>query len=628
VTATVEDVFGNPTPGIVVRFEVTGSVSASGNCTTGANGQCDFTYDGPTSPGVDAITAFADTDEDGTRDLNEPEGAATKAWAAGAPATLTLDPPADQNPVGTSHTVTATVRDAFGNLVPGVVVRFAVTGAVTTSGQCTTNDDGVCDFTYDGPTTPGADAIAAFADTDGDGNQGLDEPGAGATKLWLPGPPASVVLDPPADQNPVGTSHTVTATVRDAFGNPTPGIVVRFEVTGSVTASGDCTTDPNGQCDFTYDGPTTPGADAISAFADTDNDGTQDAGEPSGAAEKTWVPGPPSSVVVEPTSDINRAGEEHCVTATVRDAFGNPTPGVKVFFEVTGANSASGTDVTDDQGKARFCYTGTNAGEDVITAVADANENNQADTGEPTGTATKTYTPADPATLSLDPLTDENPVGTQHTVTATVKDAFGNPTPGIVVRFTVTGSVSVSGSCTTNAAGQCDFTYDGPELPGADAITAFADTNNDEDQDLGEPAGAAEKSWVLPVSTPGCEVIITNGGWIIAANGDRASFGGNAKVDADGNVSGQEEYQDHGPIQPMNLHGNVLAVVCGADGTQATVFGKATVDGSGSHFYRIDVRDLGEPGVGTDRYGILVATGYNSGEQVLMGGNVQIRRGD
>jgi hypothetical protein len=30
-------------------------------------------------------------------------------------------------------------------------------------------------------------------------------------------------------------------------------------------------------------------------------------------------------------------------------------------------------------------------------------------------------------------------------------------------------------------------------------------------------------------------------------NGDRASFGGNAKSDGEGRTQGQEEYQDHGP---------------------------------------------------------------------------------
>ena len=52
----------------------------------------------------------------------------------------------------------------------------------------------------------------------------------------------------------------------------------------------------------------------------------------------------------------------------------------------------------------------------------------------------------------------------------------------------------------------------------------------------------------------------------------------------------------------------------------------ATVNGSGPFYYRIEVRDLGEPGVGTDTYWILLETGYNSGDQTLRGCNVQIRR--
>ncbi|MBI2466589.1 MAG: hypothetical protein HYV62_02015 [Candidatus Rokubacteria bacterium] len=45
-----------------------------------------------------------------------------------------------------------------------------------------------------------------------------------------------------------------------------------------------------------------------------------------------------------------------------------------------------------------------------------------------------------------------------------------------------------------------------------------------------------------------------------------------------------------------------------------------------SFFYRINVQDLGEPGAGQDTYGILLQTGYSSGDQTLEGGNVQIRR--
>ena len=234
---------------------------------------------------------------------------------------------------------------------------------------------------------------------------------------------------------------------------------------------------------------------------------------------------------------------------------------------------------------------------------------------------------APPATLTLSPATDTNPVGTSHTVTATVEDAFGNPVPDVVVRFTVTGSVSAQGPCTTNSNGQCDFTYQGPDLPGADVITAFADTDGDGTQDAGEPTGAAAKIWVLPVTTPLCEIIITDGGWIIANNGDKANFGGNAKSSESGATSGQQQYRDRGPAQPMRVNSiNVLAIVC--DGaTEASIYGQATIDGSGSFFFRIKVKDVAEPGAGQDTYWIILANGYNSGEHTLGGGNVQIHRG-
>jgi len=128
------------------------------------------------------------------------------------------------------------------------------------------------------------------------------------------------------------------------------------------------------------------------------------------------------------------------------------------------------------------------------------------------------------------------------------------------------------------------------------------------------------------VSTPGCEVKISDGGWIMALNGDVATFGGNAKVSLSGISSGQQEYHDHGPIQPLTVNTiDVQAVVCSDDRTQASLFGHTTVNGSGSHEYQIDLKDAGEPGT-NDMYGILVPdVPYASGMQKLGGGNVQIR---
>jgi hypothetical protein len=298
--------------------------------------------------------------------------------------------------------------------------------------------------------------------------------------------------------------------------------------------------------------------------------------------------------------------------------------GAAIQFTVTGANPHSAVGVTNTSGQATHTYIGLNTGDDTIAACYNA-DNSADGSCEAVASAIKHWKVGPPATLTLSPKTAENPVDTQHCVTATVKDVAGNPTPGITVRFTVTGSINTSGSATTNASGVAQFCYIGPALPGADAIYAYADTNNNNMQDPGEPFDTATKTWVLPVSTPGCEVKITNGGWIIAMNGDQSSFGGNANVDAAGNVSGSEEYQDHGPVGPLNLHGNVLAVVC-QSATDATIYGKATVDGSGSWFYRIRVQDNNEPGKGFDKYGIIVGNGYASGDQTLQGGNVQIHK--
>jgi hypothetical protein len=254
----------------------------------------------------------------------------------------------------------------------------------------------------------------------------------------------------------------------------------------------------------------------------------------------------------------------------------------------------------------------------TITAVTDP--------GGPTNaieTVNVTVTAGAPATLDLQPKTATNVVDATHCVTATVKDEFGNVTPGITVDFSVAPTTSrtpSAGTAVTDASGQATFCYTSA-LPGTDAISAFADTSGDGVQDVGEPGDTVAKTWVLPTSTAGCKV--TYGGRITAANGDKATFGGNAKATG---LKGQEEYQDHGPATDINVHSiDVQAVVCSADGTSASIFGTATIDGVGPVDYRIDVTDLGEPG-SSDTYQIRLSNGYDSGLQTLSGGNVQIHK--
>lgn len=228
-----------------------------------------------------------------------------------------------------------------------------------------------------------------------------------------------------------------------------------------------------------------------------------------------------------------------------------------------------------------------------------------------------------PATLSLSPKTATNEVDSQHCVVATVRDGAGNPpSPSVTVRFNVQGAVNTSGAAATNASGQATFCYTGPGLPGSDTITAYADTDGDSTRDADEPADSAVKQWVVPGAGRGCKV--TGGGRITAANGDRATFEGNAQPGTP--PKGDEQYQDLGPTTSLTFRSlRIDSIVCSADRTRASIFGTARVNGQSSFDFRIDARDAGEPGR-NDTYRIRVSNGYDSGERKLDGGNIQIHR--
>ena len=76
----------------------------------------------------------------------------------------------------------------------------------------------------------------------------------------------------------------------------------------------------------------------------------------------------------------------------------------------------------------------------------------------------------------------------------------------------------------------------------------------------------------------------------------------------------------------MNVHSTqITATTCTDDLEQATIYGEATIDGSGTYAFRIDVTDMGSGG-SNDAYGILLSNGYDSGMQPLQGGNVTIHK--
>lgn len=78
----------------------------------------------------------------------------------------------------------------------------------------------------------------------------------------------------------------------------------------------------------------------------------------------------PTTIQLAPKTATNPVDTEHCVVATVTQN-GDPVEGADVNFDVTGANEESEVVSTDQNGEAKFCYTGINAGDDTIVASLD-----------------------------------------------------------------------------------------------------------------------------------------------------------------------------------------------------------------------------------------------------------------
>ncbi len=222
-----------------------------------------------------------------------------------------------------------------------------------------------------------------------------------------------------------------------------------------------------------------------------------------------------------------------------------------------------------------------------------------------------------PAAVTLSPPDATNPVGTDHTVTASVSNESGDPMSGQTVAFKTQGSVNTTGSCTTDTTGQCSFTYTGPNLPGADMVIACADTNGNGLIDPGETiCGSATKAWVLPTATAGQS---TGGGQVWnGAHSDQVAFGFNAKSDQNG-VKGECTVVDPSTSTKIKC---LDATTMVQTATHATIFGDATVNGAPTT-YRIDVYDNAEPGAGSDTFKIQTDSGYTVGG-TLTHGNIQV----
>ena len=197
---------------------------------------------------------------------------------------LTLSPKTATNPVETMHTVTATVTDSLAQPVEGKAVNFSITSGPNTGlkGAGVSDAQGQVTFSWSS-STAGTDTVTASME--GVENQTITDT---ATKTWVVEATASkVALTPKIGANPVGASHTVTATVTDDQDNPVSGVTVNFTVTSgpSMGTSGTGVTDAQGEATFSWTSNVV-GTDTVTATI------MLATGQPtSDTATKDWIPG-------------------------------------------------------------------------------------------------------------------------------------------------------------------------------------------------------------------------------------------------------------------------------------------------------------------------------------------------
>lgn len=168
--------------------------------------------------------------------------------------------------------------------------------------------------------------------------------------------PAIVELTPPDHQveQYVGEAQAYGVTALDLDDDP---ISMEWFVDGATTGETGAT--------FTYT-PSTVGLHAVQALI-------TDSHPLGGTTLASWTvkvvqQQPPASISLTPESTILSLGAVHTLQATILDQQGQPVRGTPVTLTVTGANPNTLTALTDNGGVATFQYTGTNEGEDQITA--------------------------------------------------------------------------------------------------------------------------------------------------------------------------------------------------------------------------------------------------------------------
>lgn len=257
---------------------------------------------------------------------------------------------------------------------------------------------------------------------------------------------SDITLSPATATNPVGGSHTVTATVMKG-GSPEAGTVVTFTISAGPNAgtTGTGTTDANGQTTFTYTDVGGPGTDTIVAKFTDDIGAVQEA-----TASKTWVVTSTATNIVYSGPASGDYNDPVTVSARLTDT-GSPASGIASEPLTFTLGSASCGATTDSTGSASCTLTPSLAAGSATLSVSFAGDSTHMASST---TATFTVTLEETALSSTGTLQLFS-AGGAASLSSTLTDPDGGaPIAGKAVTMTLgSGSGAQSCTATTGASG-------------------------------------------------------------------------------------------------------------------------------------------------------------------------------
>ncbi|EFL6551264.1 inverse autotransporter adhesin YeeJ, partial [Escherichia coli] len=376
-----------------------------------------------------------------------------------------------------SATMTATVRDAKGNLLNDVMVTFNVNSAEAKLSQTEVNShDGIATATLTSLKN-GDYRVTASVSSGSQANQQVNFIGDQSTAaLTLSVPSGDITVTNTAPQH-------MTATLQDKNGNPLKDKEITFSVPNdvaskfSISNGGKGMTDSNGVAIASLTG-TLAGTHMI--MARLANSNVID------AQPMTFVADKDRAVVVLQTSKAEIIGngvDETTLTATVKDPSNHPVAGITVTFTMPQDVAANftlennGIAITQANGEAHVTLKGKKAGTHTVTATL--GNNNTSDSQPVTFVADKTSAQV-VLQMSKDEITGN---GVDNaTLTATVKDQFDNEVNNLPVTFSSasSGLTLTPGVSNTNESGIAQATLAGVAF-GEQTVTASLANNGASD---------------------------------------------------------------------------------------------------------------------------------------------------